>query len=105
MTEKKTNDKPKRQLELNHIHRLWHNLNLSIRALEPGLKERWYKIALLAGFSLLAAVMVFPRPQPPTLITRWVKLLKGISKPPRIFWWKIRNPPPSGSRNNWTKAL
>ena len=65
MTEKKTNDKPKRQLELNHIHRLWHNLNLSRRALEPGLKERWYKIALLAGFSLLAAVMVFPRPQAP----------------------------------------
>ena len=65
MTEKKTNDKPKRQLELNRIHRLWHNLNLSKRALEPGLKERWYKIALLAGFSLLAAVMVFPRPQAP----------------------------------------
>ena len=65
MTEKKTSDKLKRPLELNRIHRLWNNLTLGKPAGEAGLKERWYKIALLAGFSLLAAVMVFPRPQAP----------------------------------------
>ena len=63
MTEKKLNDKSKRQLELNRLQRYWSNLNLSMRILEPGLKQRWQKIALLTGFSLLAAIMVFPRPQ------------------------------------------
>ena len=63
MTEKKINDKPKRQPELSRLQRLWSNLNLSMPVLEPGLKQRWQKIALLAGFSLLAAIMVFPRPQ------------------------------------------
>ncbi len=64
MTEKKTNDKSKRLLELNQIQRLWHTLLPGKRAsLEPGLQERWYKIFLLASFSLLAAIMVFPRPQ------------------------------------------
>ena len=63
MTEKKLNNKPKRQPELNRGQRLWSNLSLPLRLLDPGLKQRWQKIALLAGFSLLAAVMVFPRPQ------------------------------------------
>jgi cyclic-di-AMP phosphodiesterase PgpH len=65
MTDKKTNDKPRKLLERNHIQRLWHTFNPSKPALEPGLHERWYKIALLVGFSLLAALMVFPRPQTP----------------------------------------
>ncbi len=63
MTDKKLNDKPKRQPELSRMQRLWSSLSLSLRLLDPGMKQRWQKVALLAGFSLLAAMMVFPRPQ------------------------------------------
>ena len=65
MTEKKPHDKLKRASEPNRVYRLWFNFNLTKRALEPGFQERWYKIALLTAFSLLAAIMVFPRPQAP----------------------------------------
>jgi hypothetical protein len=61
--EKKSNHKTRRPAEPNRVYRLWFNLNLTKRALEPGFQERFYKIALLVGFSLLAAMMVFPRPQ------------------------------------------
>ena len=63
MTEKKIPERPKRPNELSRMQRFWSDLKQSIPVLETGLTLRWQKILLLAGFSLLAAVMVFPRPQ------------------------------------------
>ncbi|MBM4287220.1 MAG: HDIG domain-containing protein [Deltaproteobacteria bacterium] len=64
MPEKKISDKPKRPVEPDRVDRLWQTLFPGKWG--PVEKERWrhwYKIVLLALFSLLAAVMVFPRPQ------------------------------------------
>lgn len=65
MPDKKPGDKPKRPQEASWIQRFWLNLGLSKRVGEAGLQEVWYRLALLAAFSLLAAMMVFPRPQVP----------------------------------------
>jgi putative nucleotidyltransferase with HDIG domain len=64
MTEKKIIDKPKRQADLSRLQQVWHHFKQSIPVLDPAQKQRWQKIGLLVGFSLLAAIMVFPRPQP-----------------------------------------
>ena len=66
MIDKKTNGKPKR-FAMPPVQRLWSTFSLSGAAGEAGLPSHWQKILLLTGFSLLAALMVFPRPQDPHL--------------------------------------
>ncbi len=64
MVEKKADGKPKR-IVMNHVQRLWATLSSPRPGSEAGQPTPWQKVLLLAGFSLLAAIMVFPRPQAP----------------------------------------
>jgi len=62
MNEKKSNGKSKR-FAFNQVQRLWATLPFGRRTVDPGVLAPWHKVLFLAGFSFLAALMVFPRPQ------------------------------------------
>jgi putative nucleotidyltransferase with HDIG domain len=64
MIDKKTNGKPK-GFAFPQVQRLWSRLPFHRRSTEPGGLSQGQKVMLLVGFSLLAAIMVFPRPQDP----------------------------------------
>ncbi|MGQ9921542.1 MAG: hypothetical protein ACUVRZ_09480, partial [Desulfobacca sp.] len=64
MIEKKTNGKPKR-CAFTQVQRLWTNLSAPRLGAEVNQPSSWQKVLLLVGFSLVAAMMVFPRPQAP----------------------------------------
>ncbi len=66
MIEKKANGKAKR-FPLTQIQRLWATLPLNRGAGAVGEASPWQRILLLIAFSLVAAVVVFPRPQAPRL--------------------------------------
>lgn len=64
MIEKKNNHKARRFLELNQIQRLWRQLPAGKRAAAGAAGQgKWFRIFLLVVFSLLAAIIVYPRSQ------------------------------------------